>query len=174
MRTLAAIAAILVALPVCGQTATNNPFPNPIEATEGVIRVNYVEFATLPDVNGEPARAMTLTTEPGTRRMFVSDMRSLLYSLSYDGRTITPYLDFNDPRWGHPVQAQGRERGVQSFAFHPQFAQNRASAGLSMKAPEPNFTSMTRPWRPAASFFDRIEAVIRSMDSTVAVTSRME
>ena len=32
-----------------------------------------------------------------------------------------------------------------------------------MKAPEPNFTSMTSPCRPAASFFDRIEAVMRSM-----------
>ena len=42
-----------------------------------------------------------------------------------------------------------------------------------MKAPEPDFTSMTRPSRPAASFFDRIEAVMRSIDSTVAVTSRM-
>ena len=42
-----------------------------------------------------------------------------------------------------------------------------------MKAPEPNFTSMTRPSSPAASFFDKIEAVMRSMDSTVAVTSRM-
>ena len=48
-----------------------------------------------------------------------------------------------------------------------------ASASLSMKAPEPNFTSMTRPSSPAASFFDRIDAVMRSIDSTVAVTSRM-
>jgi hypothetical protein len=52
-------------------------------------------------------------------------------------------------------------------------ASARASSALLMKAPEPNFTSMTRPWRPAASFFERIDAVMRSIDSTVAVTSRM-
>lgn len=123
MRTLSAFAGLLFAVPLCGQATTNNPFEAPIEATAGVIRVNYTEFATLPDVNGEPARAMTLTTEPGTERMFVSDMRGLLYSISYDGQTVTPYLDFNDARWGHPVQAMGRERGVQSFVFHPQFAE---------------------------------------------------
>ncbi len=42
-----------------------------------------------------------------------------------------------------------------------------------MKAPEPVFTSMTSASNPAASFFDRIEAVINPIDSTVAVTSRI-
>ena len=42
-----------------------------------------------------------------------------------------------------------------------------------MKAPVPSLTSSTSASRPAASFFDRIEAVIRSIDSTVAVTSRI-
>ena len=42
-----------------------------------------------------------------------------------------------------------------------------------MKAPEPVLTSRTSASRPAASFFDRIEAVIRSINSTVPVTSRM-
>ena len=37
-----------------------------------------------------------------------------------------------------------------------------------MKAPEPVLTSRMSASRPAASFFDRIEAVIRSMVSTVA------
>jgi hypothetical protein len=32
-----------------------------------------------------------------------------------------------------------------------------------MKAPEPHFTSSTSASSPAASFFDRIDAVIRSM-----------
>src|SRR3546814_16524221 len=43
---------------------------------------------------------------------------------------------------------------------------------VSAKAPLPTFTSITRPSRPAASFFDRIEAVMRGIDSPVAVTSR--
>ena len=42
-----------------------------------------------------------------------------------------------------------------------------------MKAPEPVLTSITRACSPAASFFDRIEAVMSAIDSTVAVTSRM-
>ena len=32
-------------------------------------------------------------------------------------------MDINDPKWGVGVQFQGRERGFQSFAFHPQFGQ---------------------------------------------------
>jgi len=43
--------------------------------------------------------------------------------VSYDGKTVTTYLDINDPKWGIGVQSMGRERGFQSFAFHPQFAQ---------------------------------------------------
>ncbi len=50
-------------------------------------------------------------------------MRGPLYTVSADGRTVTPYLDVNDPKWGVPVQSQGRERGVQSITLHPQFAQ---------------------------------------------------
>ena len=37
----------------------------------------------------------------------------------------------------------------------------------------PNFTSITSDSSPAASFFDRIDAVISGMLSTVAVTSRI-
>ena len=72
---------------------------------------------------------MLLVDEPGTRRLFVNDMRGPLYSVSYDGKTVTPYLDINAPKWGVGVQSQGRERGFQSFAFHPQFSQ-RGHAGL--------------------------------------------
>ena len=101
----------------------DDPFPQPIPAEEGAIRVNLIEFATLPDVGGEAARMMLLVDEPGTRRLFVNDMRGPLYTVSYDGKTVTPYLDVNAAMWGVPVQSMGRERGVQSFALHPRFAQ---------------------------------------------------
>jgi hypothetical protein len=104
----------------------DDPFPNPIPAEQGAIRVNLAEFATLPDVNGEAARMMLLVDEPGTRRLFVNDMRGPLYTVSYDGKTVTPYIDVNAPRWSTPVQSMGRERGVQSFALHPQFGQRGA------------------------------------------------
>jgi hypothetical protein len=47
-----------------------------------------------------------------------------------------------------------------------------AVSRVPAKAPEPTFTSMTRASMPAASFFERIDAVMSGTDSTVAVTSR--
>src|SRR5688572_6915867 len=129
---------------------TNNPFPQPIVTTEGVITVTLREFATLPDVNGVAARAMTLVEEPGSRRrLFVSDMHGLLYTLSADGRTVSPYLDLRDPKWGVAVLSQGRERGLQSFTLHPQFAQAGAPGfgrfytytDVSAGTAEPDFTT---------------------------------
>ena len=122
-----AVAALIAASPAFAQSS-NDPFPTPINATDGVIAVNFVEFATIPDISGEAPRMMLLVDEPGTRRMFVNTMRGPLFSVSDDGKTVTPYLDVNDPRWGVPVQFNFSERGVQSFAFHPQFSQ-RGSKG---------------------------------------------
>ncbi len=97
------------------------PFPTPINSTD-VIKVNYVEFATLPDLGGPmPARPMLLVDEPGTRRLFVNDMRGPLYTIPREGKTVAVYVDLNDPKWGLNVNSQGNERGFQSFAFHPQF-----------------------------------------------------
>jgi hypothetical protein len=117
---LVIVTTLLSAAPLAAQTPTD-PFPEPIAATEGVIRVGFVNFATLPDVGGQPARMMLLSDEPGSRRLFVNDMRGPLYSVSYDGRTVKLYLDINAPAWGVQVQSGGNERGFQSFAFHPQF-----------------------------------------------------
>jgi hypothetical protein len=100
-----------------------DPFPMPIRATEGVIRVSFVEFASIPDVSGEAARMMLLVDEPGTRRMFINDMRGPLFTVSYDGSTVTRYLDINASDWGVNVESGGRERGFQSFAIHPQFSE---------------------------------------------------
>jgi len=120
-------AAALVTPAACAQAArtTNDPFPQLIVANEGVITVNYTEFATIPGIAGQPQapRMMLLIDEPGTRRLFVNDMRGPLYSVSYDGKTVTPYVDINASSWGVNVNSQGSERGFQSFAFHPQFSQ---------------------------------------------------
>ena len=116
------VALLLLTVPALAQTPTD-PFPTPIAATEGVIRVSFVEFASIPDVGGEAARMMLLVDEPGTRRLFVNDMRGPLFTSSYDGRTVTQYLDINASKWGVGVESTGRERGFQSFAVHPQFGQ---------------------------------------------------
>ncbi len=102
---------------------TNDPFPAPIPAVQGVIVVNVAEFASLPEIDGVAARMMHLVDEPGSRRLFVNEMRGPLYSVSYDGKTVTTYVDINASNWGVPVQSMGRERGFQSLAFHPQFAE---------------------------------------------------
>jgi hypothetical protein len=112
-------AALLAA--ACAFAQDTDPFPQPIAATEGVIRVGITEFARLPAVGGGAARMMLLVNEPGTRRLFVNDMRGPLYTVSDDGKTVTLYVDINDAKWGVKVQSQGRERGFQSFALHPDF-----------------------------------------------------
>ena len=35
---------------------TNDPFPTPIPASDGVIAVKFAEFATIPDFNGAAPR----------------------------------------------------------------------------------------------------------------------
>ena len=141
------LAATLWVSPACGQT-TDDPFPTPIPATAGSVVVRFVEFARVPDVDGEPARMMLLVDEPGTGRMFVNDMRGILYNVSYDGRTVEPYLDLRDPRWRVGVASSSSEMGFQSFAFHPAFAQEGAPGfgrfytwtDVSDTGPEPDFT----------------------------------
>jgi len=133
--------------PVPGQT--NDPFPQPIASSEGVIVVTLREFASLPAIDSVPARLMTLVEEPSTRRLFVSDMHGLLYAITSDGRTVTQYIDLRDPKWGVGVQSRGRERGLQSFTLHPQFA-TAGTPGfgkfytyldVSNQAPAPDFTT---------------------------------
>ena len=118
LRILAAV--VLVGACVFAQSPTD-PFPAPINSTD-VVKVNYVEVATLPDLGGPmPARPMLLVDEPGTQRLFVNDMRGPLYTMPRNGKAVTVYLDINDAKWAVNVNSQGNERGFQSFAFHPQF-----------------------------------------------------
>jgi hypothetical protein len=125
--TRSLVAALLVASPALAQPI--DPFPKPIPATEGAVKVSFTEFATLPDVDGEAARMMLLVDEPGTRRLFVNDMRGILFTVSYDGKSVAPYLDLRTPQWNLDVVSVNFEQGLQSFAFHPQFS-NRGTPGF--------------------------------------------
>ena len=100
---------------------TFDPFPAPIHAADGVIRVNVREFASLPDSDGLPSRMMVLVDQPQIRHLFVNDMRGPLYRVSYDGTTVTRYLDLRDPQWALGVLSKESEQGFQSFVFHPDF-----------------------------------------------------
>jgi hypothetical protein len=122
--TYTILAGLLLAAQASAQTVTD-PFP-PIKATDGALRVDYREFARLPQIDTAAARMMLLTDEPGAPNFFVNDMRGPLYRISQDGRTVTEYVNIDALAWGYQVQSQGRERGFQSFAFHPQFNQRGA------------------------------------------------
>ena len=87
LHTLAAV--LLLASSAFAQTSSD-PFPAPLPANDGVIRVSFVEFASLPDISGQAARPMILVDEPGSRRLFVNDMRGPIYSISYDGKAVRP------------------------------------------------------------------------------------
>ena len=127
--------------PPLGPNGTRDPWPAPIPAIAGAIKVNFVEFATLPDVGGNAARPMLMSYEPGTRRMFVNDMHGALYSVSNDGKTVTPYFDHQDPRWNIQVQFQNFERGSRASRFTP------TSTGVARRVTERS----TRTWTPATS-----------------------
>jgi len=133
-----------------GPGRSNNPFTTPIVADEGVITVKLSEFASLPDAGtpSQPARMNLLLDEPGTKRLFVNVMTGTLYTISYDGKSVAPYLDITDPKWATPVQSGNTEQGFQSFAFHPQFTQARTPGfgkfytwvDTSNTMPTPDFT----------------------------------
>ncbi len=53
------------------------------------------------------------------------------------------------------------------------WARRPALSAFFRMAPDPALTSRTSASSPAASFFDRIDAVIRSIDSTVPDSSRI-
>jgi Glucose / Sorbosone dehydrogenase len=124
---MSAVSRAIALLALLGSPATcqtsGDPFPKPIAENGGAITVNYREFAHIPDLDGSAARMMIAVVEPGTRRLFVNDMRGPIYRVSEDGRTVTPYVNINDPQWGFSVQSSGRERGFQSMAFHPRFGE---------------------------------------------------
>ena len=130
-----------------GFAQVTNPYATGIRRDD-VVRVDYREFATLPDIDGVAARMMLLVQEPGTRNLFVNDMRGPLYRVSADGSNVALYVNIDDPMWSRDVQSQGRERGFQSFAFHPQFNERGAPgygkfytwSDVTDKEPAPDYT----------------------------------
>ncbi len=116
----------LVAFPGATPQSARDPFPDPIPLSAGAIIVNVKEFVAIPAFAGRAARMMLLISEPGTRQLFLSDMNGVLHRIGLAGDAVTSYLDLTAPSWQIRVQADGLERGFQSFAFHPEFAQRGA------------------------------------------------
>lgn len=126
MKALSVLALLCLAAVVSAQgpEGTQNPYTKPIEEKPGII-LRLAEFASIPATPGQSqaARMMIMLDEPQTRRLFVNDMVGPLYTVSYDGKTVTEYLNVNDPKWGYDVESRGPEQGVQSFTIHPEFNQ---------------------------------------------------
>jgi hypothetical protein len=122
-RLLQAALMTLVASTAAGQQPTTDPLPTPIESVRDVISVSFREFAQIPDANGRAPRMMNMLDEPSTKRFFVNTLDGAIYTVSYDGRVVTPYLDVNEPRWNVRVHAPVIDSGMMSFAFHPQFGE---------------------------------------------------
>ena len=101
------LTALLIASPASGQ-GTNNPFERPIAATDGVITVNFVEFATIP----RHQRRSAAHDDDGRRAGNAAGCSSARcagrsISVSYDGKTVTPYVDVNAPEVGRTGSVPG-------------------------------------------------------------------
>ena len=139
-RFAAALAIVLTAASAFAQTSTN-PFTTPIEATAGVISMNFTEFAVIPDAaGGEAPRMMHLVDESGTKRLFVSTMRGGLYGVSYDGKTVTEYLDINAPGWNIGVQFAGQRTRLPELRVPSRSSTSAARAATASSTP-----TSTRP-----------------------------
>ena len=123
MRTIFAF--ILAFGFIVSSVSAQNRFRERIPTSEIVVGIE--EFATIPDSrNRQPPRLSVLTTDP-TGRLFVNDQRGPLYTINETGDTVTEYLDIRDFRDLRITSTS--EAGFQSFAFHPDFA-NEGSAGF--------------------------------------------
>ena len=108
IRSLFAGAALSICLG-CGLHAQTIP--------KGNVVIDLQNFTMLPESSGQPARVNVLRSAPDGR-IFVNDQRGILYTVSADGATVTPYLNLASYV---PLLQDNAERGFQSFAFHPDF-----------------------------------------------------
>src|SRR5262245_9209203 len=103
-RSLTILTLAIASVTTARAQGTAKPLP-PIDTLKSLLVVGVADFATLPAIDTIAARPMLLIDERGTRRLFVNDMRGPIYSVSYDGKTVTKYIDINDNTWGVNVQA---------------------------------------------------------------------
>ena len=93
-----------------------------IAATTDPVLVHVAEFAVLPNANGMPAYVQRLVDVPSVSRLFVGTERGMLYAVSYDGVTVSPFLDIARLVDMPPKRPKSGLGGLGGIAFHPQFA----------------------------------------------------
>ena len=104
-------------------------FPQPINATDNIVRVGLTEFATLPDVDGMPARMMLMLDEPasGLDDAESARLRDLMIDLASDGLAIV--LVGDDP--ASQVYVRNKLKSGGDVGFRADLERLPASASLA-------------------------------------------
>lgn len=127
-----------------------DPIPSRVPASDLVLELK--EFLQMPFSSEEMPRTRTIKMEiqPGTRRVFMVDLRGKMYDVS--NGIIKPYFDISE-RESNFIHQPGLATGFGSVAFHPDFISN----GLM-------YTSHTEPPRTKLADFrynDTIPVVLQ-------------
>ena len=117
IRIAAACISVAWAAPVVAQVT--DPVPEPI-AFEGLV-LETETFVRIASAEAPPLARLNMIRALADGRMFVSDLRGVVYSVE-QGRSAV-YLDVRSVRPDF-VDAPGFGTGLHAFAFHPDFARN--------------------------------------------------
>lgn len=119
-----------------------NPVPQPIP--DGGLRLQLVEWVTIPPSSSDAPRARTsfiTHANDGQERLFANDLRGYLYVIK--NKQVALYLDLK-AQFPDFVDTPGLGMGFAFFAMHPGFASNgkfytihsEAKGALSSKTPD--------------------------------------
>ncbi len=115
----------------------------PRAQTQTLELADFVELPITGDgttnlVSGELARGSIMRPEPGSQRLFVTDLNGLLYILNKQTKQLTQYLDF-DGTGSHRglfpkfTSAQGFAAGLMNMVFDPNYERNGVFYTLHME-----------------------------------------
>jgi glucose/arabinose dehydrogenase/mono/diheme cytochrome c family protein len=101
--------------------AVKNPIPEPIPMSD--IVVNLALYTEIPPSSEEKplTRITKLEVQPGTKELFLVDLRGKLYHLKKKMSEV--YMDMGQLKPNF-IHKPGLATGFGSFAFHPEFAKN--------------------------------------------------
>ena len=98
-----------------------DPIPVPIQASDLVVEVEFVSQIPASASKGMKTRITKLDFIPGSRRLFILDLRGKLYELKDNSPRV--YLDMARLK-SEFIDKPGLATGFGSFAFHPEFLKN--------------------------------------------------
>ncbi|MFC4219488.1 PQQ-dependent sugar dehydrogenase [Flagellimonas marina] len=103
------------------QNSIKNPIPDTLRFSNLTANLEFV--AQVPPSSEKPplARINKLECTGSSKRIFINDLRGVLYELQQD--TLLPYLTISDHSRDF-IHEPGLGTGLGSFAFHPGFEEN--------------------------------------------------